>query len=161
LGWLEMCLRVNADCVLLLGSGALTDTWKETLAALTGLLRGAAETQAVWFEEPGSHRLGFSARDHDVVSVKVFYLADGVDGTATSAGDGELVLDATVRLADHRSHPARGLLAWGKPAMTSVRAWWSCRTQLVAGSAAPPRAGQEICAMTRFDAGYGFRIRPQ
>ncbi len=99
LGWLEMRLRVNADSVLLLGSGCLTDSWKETLTALTGLLRGAAETRAVWFEEPGSHRLVFSARDHGVLSVRIFYLADELFGTATPAGAGEVVFDATVRLA--------------------------------------------------------------
>jgi hypothetical protein len=100
LGWLEMRLRVNADSALLLGSGCLTDTWQETLTALTGLLRGAAETQAVWFEEPGSHRLVFSARSHGVLSVRIFYLADELFGTTTPAGAGEVVFDATVRLAD-------------------------------------------------------------
>lgn len=98
LGWLEMRLRVNAGSLVLPGS-YLTDAWQETLTALTGLLRGAAETQAVWIEEPGSYRFAFSVRDHGVLSIKIFYLADDLFGTATPAGDGELVLDATVRLA--------------------------------------------------------------
>lgn len=97
LGWLEMRLRVNADSLVLVGSW-LTDSWKETLTALTGLLRGDAETQAEWIEEPGSHRFTFSARDHGMLSVRLFYLADNLFGTTTPAGDGELVLDATVRL---------------------------------------------------------------
>ncbi len=99
LGWLEMRLRVNASSLVLLGS-YLSDAWQETLTALTGLLRGAAETQAVWIEEPGSHRVTFRIRDHGMLSVRIFYLADDLFGTATPAGDGELVLDATVRLAD-------------------------------------------------------------
>lgn len=99
LGWLQMRLRVNAASLVLVGSW-LSDAWKETLTALTGLLRGAAETQAVWIEEPGSHRFTFSARDHGVLWVRLFYLADNLFGTATPAGEGELVLDATVRLAD-------------------------------------------------------------
>ncbi len=99
LGWLEMRLRVNAGSFVLAGS-YLTDAWQETLTALTGLLRGAAETQAVWIEEPGSHRFAFSTRDHGMLSVRLFYLAGDMFGTATPAGDGELVLDATVRLAD-------------------------------------------------------------
>ncbi len=99
LGWLEMRLRVNAGSLVLLGS-YLSDAWQETLTALTGLLRGAAETQAVWIEEPGSHRVAFSVRDHGVLWVRIFYLADDLFGTATPAGEGELVLDATVRLAD-------------------------------------------------------------
>ncbi|HEX9357406.1 MAG TPA: hypothetical protein VF933_26760 [Streptosporangiaceae bacterium] len=60
LGWLEMRLRVNADCLVV--RGYLSDAWQETL---TALLRGAAETQAVWIEEPGSHRFAFSVRDHE------------------------------------------------------------------------------------------------
>ncbi len=99
LGWLEMRLRVNVGSLVLLGS-YLSDAWQETLAALTGLLRGAAETRAVWIEEPGSHRFAFRVRDHGVLSVRIFYLADDLLGTATPAGEGELVLDATVRLAD-------------------------------------------------------------
>jgi hypothetical protein len=99
LGWLEMRLRVNAGSLVLLGS-YLSDAWQDTLTALTGLLRGAAETQAIWIEEPGSHRFAFRARDHGVLWVRIFYLADDLSGTATPAGDGELVLDATVRLAD-------------------------------------------------------------
>jgi hypothetical protein len=100
LGWLEMRLSVSAGSLVLRGSGCLTDPWKETLTALTGLLRGAAETRAVWFEEPGSHRFVFSARDHGMLRVRIFHLAGDLFGTATPAGDGELVLDATVRLAD-------------------------------------------------------------
>ncbi len=99
LGWLEMRLRVNAGSLILAGS-YLSDAWQETLTALTGLLRGAAETQAVWIEEPGSHRFAFSIRDHGMLSVRLFYLADDLFGTATLAGEGELVLDATVRLAE-------------------------------------------------------------
>src|SRR5258707_9827027 len=99
LGWLEMRLRVNAGSLVLLGS-YLSDAWHETLTALTGLLRGAAETRAVWIEEPGSHRVAFSVRDHGVLWVRIFYLAGDLFGAATPAGDGELVLDATVRLAD-------------------------------------------------------------
>src|SRR5258706_505185 len=72
----------------------------EALAARTGLLRGAAEARAVWIEEPGSHRFAFRVRDHGVLSVRIFYLAEDLLGTATPAGEGELVLDATVRLAD-------------------------------------------------------------
>jgi len=99
LGWLEMRLRVNAGSLILAGSH-LSDAWQDTLTALTGLLRGAAETQAVWIEEPGSHRFAFSIRDQGMLSVRLFYLADDLFGTATPAGEGELVLDATVRLAD-------------------------------------------------------------
>jgi hypothetical protein len=102
LGWLEMRLRVSASSLVLAGSW-LTDSWKETLTALTaltGLLRGDAETQAEWIEEPGSHRFAFSIRDHGMLSVRLFYLADGTLRTATPAGEGELVLGATVRLAD-------------------------------------------------------------
>jgi hypothetical protein len=99
LGWLEMRLRVNAGSLILRGS-YLTDAWQETLTALTGLLRGAAETRAVWIEEPGSHRVAFRVRDHEVLWVRIFYLAGDLFGTATPAGEGELVLDATVQLAD-------------------------------------------------------------
>jgi len=35
-----------------------------------------------------------------MLSVRLFYLADDLFGTATLAGEGELVLDATVRLAE-------------------------------------------------------------
>lgn len=145
LGWLEMRLRVNAGSLVLPGS-YLSDAWKETLTALTGLLRGAAETRVVWIEEPGSYRFAFSVRDHGVLSVKVFYLADDLFGTATPAGDGELVLDATVRLADLAmafAGASRSLLA-AVPDI-DVRARWPYGpASRAAGDRSPPRSQRDL-----------------
>jgi hypothetical protein len=99
LGWLDMRLRVNAVSVELPGSW-LSDAWQDTLTALIGLLRGAAEAHVAWIEEPGSHRLALHAEAQGMLSVRLFHPAADLFGTATPAGDGELVHDERVRLTD-------------------------------------------------------------